>query len=1046
MRHNLSFLLILLPIFCIGQTGSKNYIINRAYKQTGADPNDVSKVNIQVQYLDGLGRPLQNVTVGKSPIGTDLVQPIEYDAFGRQVKQYLPYAVAGSGAFQPAAPGAQAGFYSANSAGLEPADLARPYSETGFELSPLNRPLTQRSPGNKSTQANISNGANTAGEVKRYDYVPNVNILLTVSSNGDYAAGKLYRIQTTDENGKISTEFTDMQGRLVCRKAVASGNEILATYYVYDDYGQLRSVLQPQYQDNASTADYAFLYEYDNRGRVVVKKIPGADIVNLVYDNFDRQVLSQDAAQLARGVWGFTKYDALNRAILTGEIASASSRATWQASINANQVHHEDKAAGGVGYSLGNTLPNIVEANVLVVNYYDDYSFPKPANLGYANTYGINAINSAKGLQTGSRARMLAGANQWLTSATYYDSEYRPVQTVRELYDLGAGAIERVSMQYKYDLAPVIAQEKTEQIISTGTNVHLKTYEYDHADRLLSVKEKVVNGSKSREAITLAQRYNALGQLQHKWFHSDDGINFRRRTTYIHNIRGWLTQEQTFYKTKENEPDSSFYNFSLSYANGNNYTNGNISQMQWSGKAENTFTKGLAFTYDGANRLLGSTGLNNYAETEGGISYDKNGNIKTLIRSGVVLDNLSYAYVGNRLSAVTDGSGSNTGVKNGASNYGYDGNGNMTSDGNRGAVLTYNYLNLPKTVTIAGKTLTYDYDASGTKHKYVADTLTAKYAGDFEYNQSNVFKRLAISDGQAVYRKDTIRFDYFLKDHLGNVRVVFDERGRILQRTDYYPFGLEIDRDAPLQMPSARNNVNRFLYNGKELQVGTGLVDYGARMYMPEVGRWGVVDPMSENGRRWSPYTYGFDNPMRFIDPDGMWPGQGLWNRFKESIKDRSDWNKIPEHFKDYARKHPINALMAQKIALQGESLEAKLGNGLGMNGETTDRTKSPHDGGVKNAVKHAFSSALVSMRIGKLDGKEITNLNELTQKHDPLLSMDLANNQLGVEIGDGLSFTASNSDVLSKVLEAGLNGELTIVTFDKNNDPTANKVYNTPQ
>ncbi|WP_445438762.1 DUF6443 domain-containing protein [Dyadobacter pollutisoli] len=865
---------MLFTFFCTScyaqQTNSKNYIIHRTFKQTGANPNDVSKVNIQVQYFDGLGRPLQNVAVGQNPSGADLVQPIEYDAFGRQVKHYLPYPAAGNGAFKPAAQAAQVGFYSTNSGGLEPTDLARPYSETGFELSALNRPQAERAPGNKSASANISYGTNIAGEVKRYDYVPNVNILLTVSSQGEYAAGKLYRVQAIDENGKTTIEFTDLQGRLVCRKVAASANEILATYYVYDDYGQLRAVLQPQYQDNDTTADYAFLYEYDNRGRVVVKKIAGADLVNLVYDNFDRQVLSQDAAQLARSVWEFTKYDALNRAILTGEIASASSRAVWQTSINANQVHHEDKAAGGIGYTLGNTLPNIAEANVLVVNYYDDYSFPKPANLGYANTYSVNALNSAKGLQTGSRTRMLAGANQWLTSATYYDAEYRPVQTVRELHDLGAGAIERVSMQYKYDLAPVIAQEKTEQVIATGTNLHLKTYEYDHSDRLLSVKEKVINGSKSREAVTLAQRYNALGQLQQKWFHSEDGTYFRRRTTYTHNIRGWLTQGQTFYKTKENEPDSSFYNFSLSYANGNNYTNGNISQMQWSGKAENSFIKGLTFIYDSANRMLGSTGLNNYKETESGISYDKNGNIKTLIRSGVVLDNLSYAYLGNRLSAVTDGSGSNLGVKNGVSNYGYDGNGNMTSDSNRGAVLTYNYLNLTKTVTIGGKTLTYDYDAAGTKHKYVADTLTAKYAGDFEYDQSNVFKRLAISDGQAVYRKDTIRFDYYLKDHLGNVRVVFDEKGRILQRTDYYPFGLEIDRNAPVQTPSARNNVNRFLYNGKELQVGTGLVDYGARMYMPEIGRWGVVDPMAEFYQSLSPYNYTENDPVTNIDPDGM--------------------------------------------------------------------------------------------------------------------------------------------------------------------------------
>ncbi|HLN52607.1 MAG TPA: RHS repeat-associated core domain-containing protein, partial [Lentimicrobium sp.] len=112
-----------------------------------------------------------------------------------------------------------------------------------------------------------------------------------------------------------------------------------------------------------------------------------------------------------------------------------------------------------------------------------------------------------------------------------------------------------------------------------------------------------------------------------------------------------------------------------------------------------------------------------------------------------------------------------------------------------------------------------------------------------------------------------------LKDHLGNVRVAYGsdvDNYSINQVNSYYPFGLGIQKLEANTMTTLPKN--EYLYNGKMFQDELGLnwLDYGARMYDAVVGRWWAEDPMSEVSRRWSTYSYCYNNPMRFTDPDGM--------------------------------------------------------------------------------------------------------------------------------------------------------------------------------
>ena len=239
----------------------------------------------------------------------------------------------------------------------------------------------------------------------------------------------------------------------------------------------------------------------------------------------------------------------------------------------------------------------------------------------------------------------------------------------------------------------------------------------------------------------------------------------------------------------------------------------------------------------------------------------------------------------------------------GVATYVYDANGNLIQDKNKGLTITYNYLNLPQTMTFdgtngnAGGTIDFTYDATGKKwRKTVTGTRQCAQIRDYidgvEYTgsscgiSSSSFTPDIIHFSDGYIQRDPSTdgnyswmgwvYKYALTDHLGNTRVVFSDKDDdgivgvtdIEQINNYYPFGLNMD--------GPWNGVNgafKFQYNQKEWNsdLGLNLNDYGARFYDPTVGRWNGVDAMSEKSYSWTPYRSFFNNPIRFYDKDGQY-------------------------------------------------------------------------------------------------------------------------------------------------------------------------------
>ena len=805
------------------QDASHNYVRTRSMlDETGGKYLD------KVEYFDGLGRPFQTVLKKVTASSSNLVTLQEYDVAGRAANSWLPIVSSAEyvapASFKSSAPGNYG-------------NDSRPYGQPVYEASPLNRTVKEYGPGaawHGGHSVNTDYLANSTANAQLNCINYSVSSAGALTSNGSYASGQLSVVKTTDEDLNVSYTFTDKMGHVVLSRQM-KGSETHDTYYVYDDKSNLCFVLQPMYQSSANLDQYAFQYKYDGRNRCIWKKLPGAGYMEMVYDNADRLVFSQDGNQraLTSGNWTYYKYDGLNR--LT-EQGTCTNKVTTSGT------------------------------NVLVQHFYDSYAFRSQAGFNNSN-FPDDASGNGKGALTASVATVLGSSNKIYT-AYYYDIKGRVAKTVQSNL---LGGYDVTATIYTFTDKPATVTH-THTASGKPTRTEMYTYSYNHADRLLKV-EHTLGGTK----ITLADyAYDNLGRLQSKSLHG----SATNKLTYAYNVRGWLTGISGTKFTQ-----NLYYNT----GNGTARYNGSISSMTWKAGNEST-VRGYKFTYDGLDRLLNATygetaGINANTDrfSENVTAYDKNGNIKTLQRYGQtaasgygLIDNLTFTLAGNLLNRVDDAAAASAygggfefkdGVKQ-ANEYTYDSNGNLTKDLNKGiSTITYNVLNLPNMVTFSdGSTIAYTYGADGTKlktvHKTGSTTTTTDYCGNVVYE--NGVQKLLLTDEGYVTLSDS-KYHYYLKDHQGNNRVVINQSGTVEETNHYYPFG---------GVFASAGNVQPYKYNGKEYDGKKGLnwYDYGARMYDAALGRFMTVDPLAEKYYPMSPYGYCLNNPIKFIDADGRLP------------------------------------------------------------------------------------------------------------------------------------------------------------------------------
>jgi RHS repeat-associated protein len=705
-------------------------------------------------------------------------------------------------------------------------DEGYPYSRSIFENSPQGNIIEVGLPGKDFAIVDLHETKPEERHTIKYRYFTNQQSdgFMLWLPEGQYKGTK-----TIDSDGNESISLSDQSGNIVGQGQLIDKEtkkyQLTVNTLNYLTTGKETITYLPNYYDPSQINDkdkWKMQAQVDMLGRVISAKGPNSGLVESVYDLSGAIRFSQDAEGRAQGYYFYTKYDEVGRPIESGIIEG-----TWDKQQLEDYAKHSPEWpkdcltwSAKQTYDGDGSNPFLMSRLIKTQTHGSDFQTLEAAN---EETLTYDLEGNVK-----THTLTILKSKQSYTTTYSYDSRGRVIDV-------------------SYPTTP------------QNTSPLKLSYTYNQLNQVISIQDSLKNLEYA------SYTYNADGSILSESLASNQASAITRTYSYI--SPGWVQEltdkyfAQKIYYTLDSQGQPGYYS-------------GLIAEEEFSYlgsiPAGVTPLYSYRYTYDTLNQLLTAENIvKDQTQTQWSIglngsplTYDNNGNILTY-QDGDTFKDYRYELGKDEVKNTTGTT---------EQDYTYNLNGNLSASSPKEiSNITYNQATGKEDAIIKElDTIIFEYNSSNQRILKTSTALEKIYLHGLsttplieETSQNNLSQESVIYlyglRGLIGFIKNS-ELHLILSDRVGSNRVLLDSEGTAIGAYTYLPFGNFMDD------PKELKDLTAYFFTGQEFDQDINLYNFKARFYDPDLGRFYSTDAA---GQFASPYIYGANNPIMFIDPSG---------------------------------------------------------------------------------------------------------------------------------------------------------------------------------